>query len=261
MKKTKKMILAFSLLLILLSTQPSLKFVEAQDSVEKTYKVLFLVSNGYGDNYYDMVGNFSQWGWELETAGSSNVVRGCVNHHLAYTLNCNLTFNDLNQSKIQEYDCLIIPSGGHWYSLVALDSVELIIRSAHESGLIIGTLCIGQKVLSDIDGLMDGVKVAYFSMTESDMERENARIIHRDVVTDKGFVTGGGGGSLDGGGYTVAPTAEFCEAVKTALEPKNSNTLIYSIMGSIGGVLILSIGILVSKNRHKKSRILKENSQ
>lgn len=250
MKITKKMVLTYSLLLILLSSLPSLKLAKAQESPEPTYKVLFLVSNAYGDNYYDLVGNFSQWGWELETAGSSNVVRGCVNHHLAYTLNCNLTFNDLNQSKIQEYDCLIIPSGGHWYSLVALYSVEVIVRSAHESGLIIGTLCIGQKVLSDIDGLMDGVKVAYFSMTELDMNRENARIVHRDVVSDKGFVTGGGGGGLSDGGYTVAPTAEFCETVKTALEP-NNNTLIYSITGSIGGVLLLSIGILVVKNRHK----------
>lgn len=260
MKITKKIVLTYSILLIFFSIIPTVKLVNAQESSETTYKALFLISNAYGDNYYDLVGNFSQWGWEIETAGSSNVVKGCVNHHLAYTLNCNLTFDDLNESKIQEYDCLIIPSGGHWYSLVTLDSVESIVRTAHESGLIIGTLCIGQKVLSDIDGLMEGVKVAYFSMVESDMERENARIVHRDVVTDDGFVTGGGGGSLSGGGYTVAPTAEFCEAVKAALEP-NNNKLIYSLTGSIGGVLLLSIGILVVKNRYKIfSKTHKKNS-
>ena len=251
MKTTKKMVLTYSLLLILLCTLPSLKLAKAQDSSEETYKALFLVANGYGDNYYDLIGNFSQWGWNLETAGFSNIVSGCSNHHPAYTLNCNLTFNDLDRSKIREYDCLIIPSGGHWSTLVYLNSVELIVRTAHKSGLIIGTLCIGQKILSDIDGLMNGVKVAYFSMTSLDMQRENAEIIYEDVVTDKRIVTGGGGGGYTGGGYTVAPTTEFCEAVKNAIQTRNSNRLIFSITGSIGGVLLLSIGILVVKNRHK----------
>jgi putative intracellular protease/amidase len=264
-KTTKKMVLTFSLLLILLSTQPSLKLAKAQDSSEKTYNALFLVSTGYGDNYYDLVGNFSQWGWNIETAGRTSVVMGCSNHHPAYTLICNLTFDDLDRSKIREYDCLIIPSGGHWLSLVNTRSVETILNRAYENGLILGTLCIGQQVFARAEGLMDGVDVAYFSMTRIEMDLANANIIHEDVVSDKRIVTGGGGGGLDGGGYTVAPTAEFCEAVKIAIQTRNSNRIIYSVTGSIGGALLLSIGIFVVKKRntifsksHKKTQQVKE---
>jgi len=229
MKKPKKILLTYSLLLIFLSSLTSSILVKAQDSSETTYKALFLVSNAYGDNYYDIVDKFTEWNWTIETAGISSTVTGCVNHHPARTLHCNLTFDDLDESKIMEYDCVIVPSGGHWSS----------------------TLCIGQAVFAYADDLMDGVKVAYFSMTEEMMDSANAKIIHKDVVTDKRIVTGGGGGGLSGGGYTVAPTEEFCEAVKIALKPKNSNLLIYSITGSIGGVLLLSIGIYGVKNRHK----------
>ena len=251
MKKPKKILLTYSLLLIFFSTISTLKLTEAQDSSEKTYKALFLVSNAYGDNYYDIVDKFTEWNWTIETAGISTTVTGCVNHHLARKLHCNLTFDDLDESKIMEYDCVIVPSGGHWSSLVNTMSVETILITAHENGLILGTLCIGQAVFAYADDLMDGVKVAYFSMTEDMMDSANAKIIHKDVVTDKRIVTGGGGGGLSGGGYTVAPTEEFCEAVKIALKPKNSSLLIYSITGSIGGVLLLSIGIFGVKNRHK----------
>jgi hypothetical protein len=249
-KATKKFV-SFSILLILLSTQPSLELAKAQDSSEKTYKALLLVSYGYGDNYYDIVNKFSEWNWTIDTAGKSTIVSGCANLHEARILHCNLTFDDLNRSKIREYDCLIIPSGGHWLSLVNTDSVETILNIAYDNGLILGTLCIGQAVFANVDGLMDGVEVAYFSMTRAEMDLANAEIIHEDVVTDKRIVTGGGGGGLVGGGYTVAPTEEFCEAIKIAIETRNSNRLIFSLVGSIGGVLLLSIGLLVMKKRHK----------
>ena len=78
MKKSKKILFTYSLLLILLSTLPTLNLAKAQDSSEKTYKALFLVSNGYGDNYYDLVGNFSQWGWTIETAGICAFIDDCT---------------------------------------------------------------------------------------------------------------------------------------------------------------------------------------
>jgi len=264
-KTTARKFLSLSLLLILLSTQPSLKFAKAQDSSEKTYNALFLVANGYGDNYYDLVGNFSKWGWNIETAGRTSVAIGCSNHHPAYTLICDLTFDDLDRSKIREYDCVIIPSGGHWLSLVNTRSVETILNTAHANRLILGTLCIGQQVFASAEGLMDGVDVAYFSMTRIEMDLANANIIREDVVTDKRIVTGGGGGSLDGGGYTVAPTAEFCEAVKIAIQTRNSNRIIYSIFASIVCALLLAIGILIVKKRniifsksHKKTQKVKK---
>ena len=261
-KATKTYVLTISILLILLGAQQSLKLANAQDSSEKTYNALFLVANGYGDNYYDLIGNFSLWGWNIETAGRTSVAIGCSNHHPANTLICDLTFDDLDRSKIREYDCVIIPSGGHWLSLVNTRTVETILNTANENGLILGTLCIGQQVFASAEGLMDGVKIAYFYMTDGDMQRANAEVIHEDVVSDKRIVTGGGGGGLDGGGYTVAPTTEFCEAVKIAIQTRNSNRLIFSISVLIGSALLLSIGILIVKKRNiffsKTQKILRK---
>jgi len=251
MKKTKKIILTYSILLIFLCSLTTLTSAEAQEPSEKTYSALLLVSFGYGDNYYDIVDIFSGWNWTVETAGKSTFVSGCANHHEARILHCNLTFDDLDKSLLKDYDCVIIPSGGHWNSLVNTRSIETILITAHENGLILGTLCIGQQVFTSTEGLMDGVNVAYFSMTRLEMESVNANVIYENVVSDKRIVTGGVGGGLNGGGYTAAPTAEFCEAVKIAIQTRNSNRIIYSITGSIGGILVVSGGFLLLKNREK----------
>ncbi len=252
MKKTKKIVLTYiSLLVLLFSTLPTIKSAEAQESSEKTYSALFLVSYGYGDNYYDIVDIFTDWNWTVETAGKSTFVTGCHNFHEARSLVCNLTFDDLDETIIKEYDCVIIPSGGHWGSLVSSSSVETILITAHKNGLILGTLCIGQAVLANTDGLMNGVKVAYFSMTYDSMQTANAEIIYKDVVLDRRIVTGGGGGSLAGGGHTVAPTYEFCETVKTTIETRDKNRIIYPIIGSIGGIFVVSGGFLLFKKREK----------
>ena len=49
-KATKTYTLTFSILLILLISQPSIEIAKAQEPSEKSYNALFIVANGYGDN-------------------------------------------------------------------------------------------------------------------------------------------------------------------------------------------------------------------
>ena len=183
-------------------------------------KVLMLISDYFGWNYFDAKEIFESWGVNVTTiANSLDVdVPSCTNRPPRGTT-ADLLLNQVDNEVVTQFDVLFIPAGGQWLSLIQSPRVLEFVQYAHDMGLIVATICIGNKVLARANDIVNGSCVASYTNTNLDMTDAGATIRYGHLaVTDNGFITGGTGGGPSGGGYEVAPNAEVCmAAVREAL--------------------------------------------
>ncbi len=191
-------------------------------------KVLMLITDYFGWNYFDAKEIFESWGVNVTTIANSLDldVPSCTNRPPRGTT-ADILLNQVENDVVTQFDILFIPAGGQWLSLIQSPRVLEFVQYAHDSGVIVATICIGNKVLARANDIVNGSCVVSYTNTNSDMTDAGATIRYGHLaVTDNRFVTGGTGGGPSGGGYEVAPTAEVCmAAVREALGLSHCSTV------------------------------------
>lgn len=214
------------LVCISLANAPNVATAQCCASLEDI-NVLMIVANGFGLNYWNTKEQFEVWGVNVTTIANSldYEVDSCYNKDPRPAM-ADILISDFNYSDLIQYDAVFIPAGGHWSSLISSNRVLSLISTAHEMGLVIGTTCIGNRVLNRANNIVNHTKVASYSMTNTEMRQEGATIVYSAlVVTDNRIVTGGAGGGPYAGGHEIAPTVEICAAmIKAIMGTSHVNT-------------------------------------
>ncbi|MFW9956585.1 MAG: DJ-1/PfpI family protein [Candidatus Odinarchaeota archaeon] len=212
--KLKAISLVSLIILVVIVSNPVLvPSVDGQDVSD--IKVLMLISDYFGWNYFGAKEVFESWGANVTTIASSldADVPSCLNKPPRGTT-ADLLLSQVENNIVNQFDVLLIPAGGQWQSLVQSTRVLEFIEYAHDNGKIVAAICIGNIVLSRANNVVNGSNVVSYPETNTDMAIAGAAIRRGYcAVTDNRFITGGTGGGPTGGGNEVAPTRELCIAV------------------------------------------------
>ncbi len=196
-------------------------FANSYDSSEgvpnQNKNALVIAANGVGDTYFDFKEIMESQGWTVTTAGVGEDVDSCRNKPQR-DITVDLKISDINPSMYDDYDCIFIPSGGHWQTLYRYSIAHELINNAYKSGVVISAICVGIKILGKTQ-IVSGAEIAFYTLAYSDIKNAGGTMVHESVVSSKGIVTGGTGGGPTGGGASVAPTEELCNAI---VEESNS---------------------------------------
>ncbi|MFX0091593.1 MAG: DJ-1/PfpI family protein [Candidatus Hodarchaeota archaeon] len=215
--------LKLNLFILLLITLCSRTYVSEAVTKELTepvqvedIKILALIDTGFGYNYYVVKDQFESWGSNFTTAAPTRTVASCPNRPQRPTT-ADILFSELNRGVLSEFHCIFVPSGSYWSSFSNNQAALNLITMAYEEGLIVSSMCVGPAVLARA-GVMDGVKATGHSNIHTVIQSSGA-ILVRDVnvVCDSRVITGGPGGGFESGGYTTAPTYQFCSTVVSAI--------------------------------------------
>jgi len=183
-------------------------------------KVLILITDGFGWNYFDVVEHFEAWGVNVSTVAYAldYNVSSCIYRPENFTI-ADYLHSEMTPEMISEYDCLFITSGGHWATMVGSQTVLAFISDAFELGLTIASICTGTVVVAESNGIVNGSKVISFWLSSPQMVLAGATPVWGvDSVADGVIITGGSGGGTGGEGWLEAPTSEVCaEVVREAL--------------------------------------------
>jgi putative intracellular protease/amidase len=209
-----------SLVILIVSISHPAIIPSAQVEEVSDLKALILIADYFGWNYFDVEELLESWGVNVTTiANSLDVdVPSCLNRPPRGTT-VDLLLNQVEDDIIEQFDILFIPAGGQWNSLIQSTRARDFIANAHENGVIIAAICIGNRVLAKVNDIVSGSSVVSYSMSNPDMTSAGATIRsgYRTII-DNGFVTGGTGGGPTGGGNEIAPTEEVCiAAVREAM--------------------------------------------
>jgi putative intracellular protease/amidase len=242
LKKYSKFILLFLSLL----TFTSCLFTTPVNAYMPGHKVMILAANSVGDTYFPAKRYFQFWGWKVTTAGLTPSVTSCLNTN-PRPVPVDIVISEITENILAEYDCVFIPSGGHWSALLNDATTLTLISDAYNLGLIISSLCVGIRVLAGAD-IVDGVRIAYDSNSATQVTAAGGITVDARVVTDQRIVTGTTGGGFTGGGASLAPTLEVCEAI-TILISLRSLPLSIAVIGITGAALVGLILFMKRKNR------------
>jgi len=172
-------------------------------------KVLTLIDHGFGWNYFDIKDTFEEWGVNVTTAGTASTVASCFNRE-ARPVTSDILIEDVDNETLLDFDCVIVPSGGHWGNLAFDRDALNLIASAHELGLIVSGICTGPIVLARAGDILNGTKIAGHGNGDAYYRSAGAiQVLGQRVVCDNRVVTGGSG-SGPPTGYAGAPTFETC---------------------------------------------------
>jgi putative intracellular protease/amidase len=237
------------LIVILFSFNYSTRVLRASSTTSPPpgFKVLILVSGGFGLTYFDAKDQFESWGWIVDTAGTASTLSSCANQDIQ-VIQTDFLIENVNSAIFAQYDCIFIPSGGHWNHLSHYEDALQLISSAYDSGLIIASLCIGMVVIARA-GILDGVRIAQDNNAWSYMYDSGAIMTQQEVVTDKRIITGGQGGGPSGGGASLAPTIELCEAIALEVQGRRMGIIIGVTSGVLGSIAI--VGLILFLRKHK----------
>ena len=187
-------------------------FIELDD-----INMLVLISDGCGWNYFDVNETLVEMGVNVITIANteSHTVTSCLNRE-PRPITADILLSEFDLETINEYDGIVIPSGGQWAHLAGESDVNELLDTAYDNGLVVGAICIGVVTLARSDIITNGTKVAspvgyaYRPMRDTGADM----ISSADVVSDRRIITGGAGGGPPTG-YESAPTYELClEMVK-----------------------------------------------
>jgi len=172
-------------------------------------KVLALIDHSFGWNYFDIKETFEAWGVNVTTAGTSSTVASCVNRE-PRPVTSDILISEVDNESLLDFDCVIVPSGGHWGDL-AFDLGALnLIASAHDLGLIVSGICTGPIVLARAGDILNGTKIAGHGNGIAYYRSAGAiRVLGQRVVCDNRIITGGSGSGFPDG-FEGAPTYETC---------------------------------------------------
>ncbi|MHA2357990.1 MAG: DJ-1/PfpI family protein [Candidatus Heimdallarchaeaceae archaeon] len=235
MRITRFSLMVFSLLLFFGGIHFSNQ-TEAQSDVN----ILCFIQNGFGQSYYVNKDIMESYNWTITTASTSSFVVGCKN----FGKNVTDTYADVFVSNITDddlssYDCIFVPSGGHWSNVIAVSRILEIIKTAHEEGILVAGICTGMIVLANAD-ILEEVEVAYNIHATTWMDFAGANMTNLPVVSDQGIITGGFGGGV-GSGPEGAPNEAFCEKIKDEIEIQRSQQATIDIQTFTIMIITLSI--------------------
>jgi len=180
-------------------------------------KVLMIITEAFGWDYFNAKETLESWGVNVTTVANAldTDVASCYNRPPRGTT-ADFLLSNVDNDIVTQFDALYIPSGGHWAGLIGSTRVKDFIAFAHEHGVIIATTCIGNRVVAESNGIVNGTSVVNYNNPNSyyAMVSAGATIRHGyEVVTDNGIITGNSGGGPTGGGYEIAPASEVCAAI------------------------------------------------
>jgi len=75
-----------------------------------------LVSSGFGLTYFDAKDQFESWGWIVDTARTFQTLYSCPNQEIQ-VIEPEFLIQNVDWARFIQYDCIFVPSGGHWDSL------------------------------------------------------------------------------------------------------------------------------------------------
>ncbi|MFW9924122.1 MAG: DJ-1/PfpI family protein [Candidatus Thorarchaeota archaeon] len=217
-------------------------------STNEEVKILCFIENGFGESYYINKDFLESYNYSIITASTSGYVYGCNN----FGKDVPDTYPDILVSSISDndiltYDCIFIPSGGHWGTVITRSRILEIIQIAHEEGILLAGICTGMIVLAYADVLED-VNVAKNDHALSYLLNAGANITNDDVVYDQGIITGGWGGGV-GNGAENAPNEDFCEMIKEAIENPSEKTSINFSVISLAAIACFTVFTFIHKRR------------
>ncbi len=179
------------------------------------HRVMILAANGVGETYFSAKNKFESWGWSVITAGLTSSVTSCPNTN-PRPVPVNILISEVNNNTLSQYECIFIPSGGHWLELLNDITTLDLISDAYNLGLIISSLCVGIRVLAAAN-IVSGINIAYDINSASDVLAAGGITVNERVISHRRIVTGGTGGGPSGGGASQAPTIAVCEAIADIL--------------------------------------------
>ena len=193
--------------------------VAAQDTTEVS--VLVLIADFFGWNYFDVRDTLLGWGANVTTVAYSldYNISSCLNREPRPII-ADLLLSEIDNETLMQFDCLFIPAGGQWQSLLTSETVKRTIETAYQLGLSVASICIGNRVTAGANNIVNGTSVVNYLYSNTYMMNEGATVrFGPSAVSDNRIITGGGGGGLiPEGGFTLAPTEEVCaEVVREAM--------------------------------------------
>lgn len=202
--------------------------------------ILCFIEDAFGDSYYINKGIMESYNWTVTTASSKNFVTGCKNFGKNITdTYADILIDDISDKDLFDYDCIFVPSGGHWGNVMGVERVIEIIQTSHEEGILVAGICTGMIVLAFAD-ILDGVEVAHNTHATEWLRNSGANMTTESVVFDQGIITGGFGGGI-GQGPEGAPNEEICEKIKEEIELQVNQSVLSSMLVVIVGIITISI--------------------
>lgn len=215
-----RLLLVTSLLVFALvfSNPATVSTIDVPDTSD--VKILMIIAEYFGWNYYDAREIFESWGVNVTTVALStdHDIASCLNKE-PRPVTVEYTLQEMTPEMVAQYDCLFVPSGGQWQSLVLSSTALTFISDAYDMGLMVASICIGTRVVSEANGIVNGSKVTAYTGSAPQMQVAGATLVWgMEAVADGLIITGGSGGGPTGGGNLEAPTSEICaEVVRHAL--------------------------------------------
>jgi len=171
--------------------------------------VLALVGSNVGDNFLDIRDTLESWNVSVTTVAqfSNNILT-----HGGTTVSVDVTIGDLDEdSDLDEFDALIVPSGAWWLGVSSNPTMTNFIGRVYEHGLIVGSMCVGCGILGAAD-IVEGKKVLCHANSAYLITNAGGiRIGTYDIVSDSRIVTGATGTGVSG--HQNAPYMEFSQTI------------------------------------------------
>jgi putative intracellular protease/amidase len=210
----KQLIVLLVVLFLVLPVTPS-QANQIVASEPDDFKVLAVIGFSFGWSYFELKEIFGSWGVGFNVTGDTETVQSCVNRD-PRPVDVDMLVEDIDRETLADYDCLIVPSGGHWSGLCANTPVLNLISMAYEEGLIISGICTGTAPIARAD-IVNGIYVTGHSFTASHVRNFGGifKSLAR-VVSDRRIVTGGPGSGVDNG-FEDAPHYDLCVAIMKEL--------------------------------------------
>ena len=157
----KEKALTFTILVSLLSIgmTSTVAYLSSTDPVEiEDVKILVLIEEAFGWNYFDIVESLESWGVNVTTVGPLESTPSCYNRD-PNPVEPDILTDEIDNETIQEFHGLIIPSGGHWQALAFDTDAQRLIEYAYEFGLYVGGICTGPIPLSRAGQIFNGTRI------------------------------------------------------------------------------------------------------
>ncbi|MGY5863434.1 MAG: DJ-1/PfpI family protein [Candidatus Thorarchaeota archaeon] len=241
-----KLILVTTLLVFSLAfsspqiSQPVTAAVDVSD-----VKVLVILCDGFGWNYFDAKDRLVAYGVNVTTVANSldYDIDSCVNR-APRPITADLLMSEMTPEMVQEFDCLLVTSGGHWANMIASSLVMTFISDAFDLGLIVASICTGTRMVAEANDIVNGSKVVSFTLSSPQMMSAGATPVWGvEAVADGQIITGGRGGGTTAGGYLEAPTSEVCaEIIREILSlSRVTDVTLHPATGRLGTNLSVSV--------------------
>jgi hypothetical protein len=177
--------------------------------------VLAVIGYSFGWSYFELKDIFEGWGCNFRTTGENETVQSCLNKP-PNPVDTDILVSEIDRDVIRQFDCLVVPSGGHWADLKNSEPVIELIQMAYEEGLVVGAICIGVVPVC-YSNVTESRFVTGHNMVYSYARDSGATILpFMNAVIDGQIITGDGGDGVPDG-YLSAPHFEFCRAVMMKL--------------------------------------------